>query len=58
MGHYGGTNAQTTVTTTSPLLKGAIPELALIRSLQFQGEGYDPDIDGVILVLDPGNDPP
>jgi hypothetical protein len=37
-------------------LRGTIPELALIRSLQFQGEGYDPDIHGVILVLEPGDD--
>jgi hypothetical protein len=38
-------------------LRGTIPELAPIRSLQFQGEGYDPDIHGVILVLNPGDDP-
>jgi hypothetical protein len=37
-------------------LRGTIPELALIRSLQFQGEGYDPDIHGVILILEPGDD--
>ena len=38
-------------------LRGKIPELAITRSLQFQGEGYDPDIHGVILVLGPGDDP-
>ncbi len=38
-------------------LRGTIPELAILRSLQFQGEGYDPDIHGVILVLEPGDDP-
>jgi hypothetical protein len=37
-------------------LRGTIPELAIIRSLQFQGEGYDPDIHGVILVLESGDD--
>ena len=37
-------------------LKGTIPELAILRSQQFQGEGYDPDIHGVILVLDPEDD--
>ena len=37
-------------------LRGTIPELALIRSLQFQSEGYDPDIHGVILVLETGDD--
>ena len=43
-------------TKQSLALRGKIPELALIRSLQFQGEGYDPDIHGVILVLDPEDD--
>ncbi len=38
-------------------LKGKIPELAILRSIQFQGEGYDPDIHGVILVLEPGDNP-
>ena len=43
-------------TEQSLALRGQIPELAIIRSLQFQGEGYDPDIHGVILVLGPGDD--
>ena len=30
-------------------LKGKIHELALIRALQFQGEGYNPDIHRLIL---------
>jgi hypothetical protein len=37
-------------------LRGIIPELAIIRSLQFQSEGYEPDIHGVILVLEAGDD--
>ena len=43
-------------TCQSLALRGTIPELAIIRSLQFQGEGYDPDIHGVILVLETGDD--
>ena len=43
-------------TKQSLALRGTIPELAIIRSLQFQGEGYDPDIHGVILVLETGDD--
>ena len=43
-------------TKQSLALRGTIPELAIIRSLQFQSEGYDPNIHGVILVLEPGDD--
>ena len=43
-------------TKQSLALRGTIPELAIIRSLQFQSEGYDPDIHGVILVLETGDD--
>ena len=43
-------------TKQSLALRGTIPELAIIRALQFQGEGYAPDIHGVILVLETGDD--
>ncbi len=38
-------------------LRGIIPELAIIRSLQFQGEGYSPEEHGHIIVLEAGDDP-
>ena len=37
-------------------LRGTIPELALIRSLQFQGEGYSPAEHGHIIVMEAGDD--
>jgi hypothetical protein len=36
-------------------LRGTIPELALIRSIQFQGEGYCPIEHGHIIVMEPGD---
>ena len=33
-------------------LRGTIPELAIIRSQQFQGEGYDHERDGYIIVME------
>ena len=38
-------------------LRGTIPELAIIRSIQFQGDGYAPLDHGHFLVLEPGDDP-
>lgn len=38
-------------------LRGTIPELAIIRSVQFQGDGYCPLEDGHIIVLEEGDDP-
>lgn len=38
-------------------LRGTIPELAIIRSIQFQGDGYNPIDHGHIIVLEPGDDP-
>ena len=32
-------------------LRGIIPELAIIRSLQFQGTGYSPEEHGYIIVI-------
>ena len=36
-------------------LRGTIPELAIIRSLQFMGDGYSTD-DGWIVVIEEGDD--
>lgn len=36
-------------------LKGTIPELAIIRSLQFMGDGYMPGRDGHIIVIQQGD---
>ena len=37
-------------------LKGSIPELAIIRSIQFMGDGYSPEEHGHIVVLENGDD--
>ena len=37
-------------------LKGIIPELAIIRSLQFMGDGYSPEEHGHIIVVQKGDD--
>ena len=37
-------------------LKGVIPELAVIRSLQFMGDGYSPEEHGHITVIQKGDD--
>ena len=37
-------------------LKGTIPELAVIRSLQFMGDGYSPEEHGHIIVMQEGDD--
>ncbi len=37
-------------------LRGSIPELAVLRSLQFQGSGYCPDTHGHIVVIEEGDD--
>ena len=37
-------------------LKGDIPELAVIRSLQFMGDGYSPEEHGHIIVVQEGDD--
>ena len=37
-------------------LKGIIPELAVIRSLQFMGDGYSPEEHGHIIVVQEGDD--
>ena len=42
-------------TEQSLALRGSIPELAIIRSLQFQGEGYSPEEHGHIIVLEAGD---
>jgi len=37
-------------------LRGTIPELAIIRSIQFMGEGYRPEEHGYIIVVQEGDD--
>jgi hypothetical protein len=37
-------------------LRGTIPELAIIRSLQFMGDGYNPEEHGHIIVIQEGDD--
>ena len=37
-------------------LKGTIPELAIIRSIQFMGDGYDPEEHGHIIVIQADED--
>ena len=37
-------------------LKGTIPELAVIRSIQFMGDGYSPEEHGHIIVIQEGDD--
>jgi len=37
-------------------LRGTIPELAVIRSTQFMGDGYDPEEHGHIIVIKEGDD--
>ncbi len=37
-------------------LRGTIPELAIIRSLQFMGDGYSPDEHGHIIVIQANED--
>jgi hypothetical protein len=37
-------------------LRGTIPELAIIRSLQFMGDGYNPEEHGHIIVIQKGDD--
>ena len=37
-------------------LRGTIPELAILRSIQFQGEGYSPEEHGHIIALESGDD--
>ena len=37
-------------------LKGTIPELAVIRSLQFMGDGYNPEEHGHIIIIEEGDD--
>jgi hypothetical protein len=37
-------------------LRGTIPELAVIRSIQFMGDGYTPDEHGHIIVVQEGDD--
>lgn len=37
-------------------LRGTIPELAVIRSIQFMGDGYDPEEHGHIIVMQEGDD--
>ena len=37
-------------------LRGTIPELAVIRSTQFMGDGYDPEEHGHIIVIEEGDD--
>jgi hypothetical protein len=37
-------------------LRGTMPELALIRSQQFQGAGYSPEEHGHIIVMEAGDD--
>ncbi|MBE0575237.1 MAG: hypothetical protein IH613_04985 [Desulfuromonadales bacterium] len=37
-------------------LRGTIPELAIIRSVQFMGDGYSPEEHGHILVIQEGDD--
>ena len=37
-------------------LKGTIPELAIIRAIQFMGDGYDPEEHGHIIVIQADED--
>jgi hypothetical protein len=37
-------------------LRGTIPELAIIRALQFMGDGYSPEEHGHIIVIQEGDD--
>ena len=37
-------------------LRGIIPELAIIRSIQFMGDGYDSEEHGHIIVIQEGDD--
>ncbi len=37
-------------------LRGTIPELAVIRSIQFMGDGYSPEEHGHIIVIQEGDD--
>ena len=37
-------------------LRGTIPDLAIIRSLQFMGDGYSPDEHGYIIVIQANED--
>ena len=37
-------------------LRGTIPELAIIRSIQFMGDGYDPEEHGHIIVIQADED--
>jgi hypothetical protein len=37
-------------------LRGSIPELAIIRALQFMGDGYSPEEHGHIIVIQEGDD--
>ena len=37
-------------------LRGTIPELAVMRSLQFMGDGYSPEEHGHIIVIQEGDD--
>jgi len=37
-------------------LRGTIPDLAIIRSLQFMGDGYSPDEHGYIIVIQGNED--
>lgn len=37
-------------------LRGSIPNLAIIRSIQFMGDGYSPEEHGHILVIQEGDD--
>lgn len=37
-------------------LRGTIPELAIIHSLQFMGDGYNPEKHGHIIVVQEGDD--
>lgn len=37
-------------------LKGTIPELAIIRAIQFMGNGYSPEEHGHIIVIQEGDD--
>ena len=37
-------------------LRGTIPELAIIRAIQFMGDGYDPEEHGHIIVIQTDED--
>ena len=37
-------------------LRGTIPELAIIRAIQFMGDGYDPEEHGHIIVIQADED--